>query len=166
MCSLLCSSKSGAKVGTNNLKRLKDFDVSEDSVIFSAINVIPASVFKSGVATDAQISRSFDDLAKEGLEKDLVPEEQGTFLYLFGTLLSKTVVRPSERVVEGDSTDAIISRARAAVQKKNLSNAVTELSGLDPRIRVIFDEWIKQAKERIYVENALNVVRSHAKTLN
>lgn len=175
-------SGANGKAGAKDLKRLKvscvflvnyrltklflrkAFEMDKDSVVFNSIDVIPLKIFDTGAMTNGALLENFDKLAQEGLERALVPEEQGTFLYLFGKVISKTLIKPSEKAKSGDTADAIFSRARVAIQKQNLSTAVRELGKLDPEIGKIFDKWVVDAKERIYVDNALNTIRAQATT--
>ena len=56
---------------------------------------------------------------------------------------------------EGDSADAVLSRAEAALRDGDLQTALTEIEALPPEARAVMDEWVARARIRLDAQAAL-----------
>ncbi len=79
-----------------------------------------------------------------------------------GKVLSKTVIRPSQGLIEGDSADAIFARVRVLVERDDLSGALAELDKLKPSVREPCADWMRAARNRLALNSALQVMQARA----
>ncbi len=133
-----------------------------DELVQRALATVPAEVFSGGVLTDAHLLAEYDQAAQKGLERAFVPEQEGTLLYVVGKVLSKTVIRPSHGLIEGDTADAIFARVRVLIERDDLSGALAELEKLKPAVREPCVDWIHAAQNRLALDSALHVMKASA----
>jgi hypothetical protein len=55
---------------------------------------------------------------------------------------------------EGEGTDAVLSRAEAALDAGDLETALAELEALSPEARAPFEDWIAGAEARVIIQGA------------
>ncbi|WP_425074286.1 COG4223 family protein [Sagittula sp. S175] len=118
-----------------------------------------------GVPTVAALAASFPDAARDALaasRKAQSPEGEasgGGLGAFFQSQLGARSVTPQE----GSSTDAILSRAEAAVRNGELATALTELEALPAEAKAAMDAWIARANQR---SDALAEASALAQQLN
>ncbi len=114
---------------------------------------------ESGVPTLAQLQTSFPDAAREALRlaRDLSTED-GWGDRLVDFLAAQTGARPLTPL-EGDTPDAVLSRAEFALSEGRIADALAEIDSLDPAIKVPLDPWIAQAKAHLAAAAALQAAR-------
>ena len=114
---------------------------------------------ETGVPTLATLQAEFPDPARESLR--LARDSSGNGGWtdrLVNFLASQTGARPVTPQ-EGDTPDAILSRAEFALSEGRVQDALTELDTLDPAIRAPLDGWIAQAKSHVAAAAALQAAR-------
>ncbi|GAA4227772.1 hypothetical protein GGQ68_004063 [Sagittula marina] len=108
---------------------------------------------EDGVPTMASLSGSFPDAARQALaasRSSAAPEGEadaatsGGLGAFFQSQLGARSVVPKE----GNSTDAILSRAEDAVRNSNLDKALTELEALPTEAKDALSDWLSQAELR------------------
>ena len=67
---------------------------------------------------------------------------------------------------EGDSTDAVLSRAEAALKDTDLDTALSELQGLPEAARTAMGAWLTDAEARQAALAAYKTLRPTAVTTN
>ena len=114
---------------------------------------------ESGIPTLAKLQADFPDAARETLRlaRDLSSED-GWGDRLVDFLATQTGARPLTPL-EGDTPDAILSRAEFALSEGRVADALTELDPLDPAVKVPLDPWIAQAKSHLAAIAALQAAR-------
>ena len=123
------------------------------------LNEALGSMAETGVPTLAALQESFPDAAREALRtaRDLSTED-GWGDRLVDFLASQTGAR-SLTPMDGDTPDAILSRAEFALSEGRVADAVTELDPLDVAVKALVDPWITQAKAHVAAATALQVAR-------
>ena len=111
---------------------------------------VPAALtaVRDGVPTLATLQDDFSDLARESLAEartqGVSGEAEGGFAAFLRTQLNVRSTAPQE----GDTVDAILSRAQDAVRKGQLPAALTEITGLPDAARGVLSDWQAQAQMR------------------
>lgn len=114
---------------------------------------------ESGVPTVAQLQAAFPDPAREALR--LAREssaEDGWGARIGDFLASQTGARPLTPL-EGDTPDAILSRADFALSEGRVADAQAELQSLDPAVRAALDTWLALAQAHLAATAALSAAR-------
>lgn len=118
----------------------------------------------SGVPTLRELSAEFGKLSHRIIAAD-TPPEAGTLIDRFLTG-AKSVVR-IRRVgdnVEGNSTEAIVARMEAALEKGNLEQVLEEGRSLSERNRIpAAREWLEKVEARVAASTALRDVERQLK---
>lgn len=118
----------------------------------------------SGVPTLRELSAEFGKLSHRIIAAD-TPPEAGTLIDRFLTG-AKSVVRV-RRVgdnVEGNSTEAIVARMEAALEKGNLERVLEEGRSLSERNRIpAAREWLEKVEARVTASSALRDVERQLK---
>lgn len=113
----------------------------------------------SGVPTLAQLAAAFPGAAREalGAARKAAGEDGG----LGGFLRTQLGVRSLEPQ-EGDSPDAILSRAEAALRDGRLTDALAEIEALPEQGRAALSGWVARAETR---QNAIAAAEELAQSL-
>lgn len=108
------------------------------------------SAAPNGVATMVSLRSSFPDAAHQAIRATIRDdrEEAGLSGRIAGFLESQVASR-SLTPQEGSSTDAILSRAEAALSQDNLAAAVEELQALPEAASAAMGDWIRRAEARV-----------------
>lgn len=113
---------------------------------------VPAElVAKSdGVNTLLHLRDTFPDAAHAAIEADILAQESDGILSGIGNFLSAQIATRSLEPQEGNTADAILSRAEAALKSDDLTTALTELDTLSTAAKDVAEmrDWLEQAKTR------------------
>ncbi|MBA3911200.1 MAG: hypothetical protein C0524_15340 [Rhodobacter sp.] len=109
----------------------------------------------AGVATLAQLQADFPEAARAALQLARGNDEQAGWAERIVDFLGAQTGARSLTPREGDSPDAILSRAEFALGEGRLADALAELATLDPAVSAPLEGWIASAKARMAVEAAL-----------
>lgn len=118
-----------------------------------------APLAENGMPTLASLQSSFPDAARETLR--LARETSGDDGWtdrLVDFFASQTGARPVAPI-EGDTPDAILSRAEFALSEARVADALAELDPLDPAVKAPLDPWIAQAQTHLAAADALQAAR-------
>ncbi|MDP3197319.1 hypothetical protein [Tabrizicola sp.] len=124
-----------------------------------AVSQVLAPLAETGIPTLAQLQDAFPDAAREALR---IARETGAKDGWGGRLVdflaSQTGARPLTPM-EGDTPDAILSRADFALTDGRVADAVAELQPLDPTVKAALDPWLAQAQAHLLAAAALQSAR-------
>lgn len=116
-------------------------------------------IAETGAPTLTALQEAFPDAAREALRiaRDL-STETGWGDRVIDFLASQTGAR-SLTPLEGDTPDAILSRAEFALTEGRVAEALTELDPLDPAVKAPLDPWIALAQAHLAAAAALQAAR-------
>ena len=103
---------------------------------------------EEGVPSLAQLQDAWGQAARDALDE--APAEPGPGGFLRAQLGIRSL---TER--EGDSADAILSRAEADLRGGDLDGTLSEIEGLSESPRAALDPWVAEAEARLAVTEAL-----------
>ncbi|MCP4821699.1 MAG: hypothetical protein GY883_21150 [Shimia sp.] len=109
---------------------------------------------ETGVITMAALTESFPEAARAALAKaraEKVDDAEGSTL---GNFFKNQLGARSVEAKEGGSTDAILSRAEAALRGGQLATALVELEGLADAPKSVIADWRAQAETRLAATQA------------
>lgn len=155
---------------TNFLFLLCQSVAGRDNVIAAALSSVPSSVSK-GVPTLPELQARFDSVAGKTRQAALVPEGQaGLEGQLAGMVFAALKFPPKadDPPPEDGSAPAeyILVRARKHVQFGELEKAVQELGKLQGQAAFTVKGWVKDAADRVAIEQALKVIKMECALLN
>lgn len=116
------------------------------------------TVATNGVATQAELAEAFPVSAREALaavRSDEAEGGQGSILAFLQNQVGARSVAPKD----GDSADAILSRAEAATKSGDLSDALSEIASLPEAGQMAMAEWSILAQERVAALAAISELR-------
>lgn len=124
-----------------------------------AVTAALSSLAESGVPSLASLQSAFPDAAREALRtaRDLGTED-GWGARVVDFLAAQTGARPLTPQ-EGDTPDAVLSRAEFALSEGRVADALAELDPLDAAVKAPMDGWITQAKAHLAAASALQAAR-------
>lgn len=138
----------------------------DTSVVRAALGQLEASgIAQTGVKSFAALSSWFtNSVAPRVQEASLVPspEESGVASHLASIALSKFLFRPKAGLVEGKDVGAILARAEYALGEKDLDAATREINSLRGWPRKLADDWLREARRKLEVQQALDIVGTEA----
>jgi len=101
-----------------------------------------------GVPTLAALQDTFPDVARDALAAARREGVAGEETSGIGAFLRTQLDVRSTAPREGDSTDAILSRAEAALRDGRLSDTLAELGALPELVRAEMSDWLARAEAR------------------
>ncbi|WVO19401.1 uncharacterized protein IAS62_000681 [Cryptococcus decagattii] len=90
------------------------------------------------------------------------PEEATVISHLASAALSKIMFRPQAGPVPGHTVLAILARAEWCLAQKDLDGAAREINSLTGWPAKLASDWLQQARRKLQVEQALEVVATEA----
>ena len=117
------------------------------------------SLAESGVPTLVSLQQSFPDAAREALRiaRDL-STDTGWSDRLVDFLAAQTGARPLTPQ-DGETPEAMLSRAEYALSEGRVADALAELAPLDPAVKAPLDLWTAAAKAHLAAGAALQAAR-------
>ncbi len=122
---------------------------------------IPAALADNaakGVATLADLQKSFDDPARAGLAVSIKATTGDGAMDKLGAFLRTQVGARSIEAREGDDPDAVLSRAGAAVKTGDLAGAIALVGKLPDAGQHELADWVAGAQARIDVVSGIAAV--------
>ena len=131
----------------------------------SAVEVPAAlsTLAEDGSPSLAQLQASYPDYARDALGEARALTAEGDTQERLGAFLLNQLGARSLEPKEGDSADAVLSRAEAAVKDARLSDALSEISALPEAARAAMAPWVEQAQLR---QDALAAAETLSQNLN
>ena len=112
-----------------------------------------------GVATPAQLAAEFSPLAREALAAERNVPDAGLIARMWNGVLSLISIRRVGNVA-GESPEARIARAEAALAEENLELAVAELRPLQGAAADRLAPWLERAEARLRIDEAVAAINS------
>lgn len=128
----------------------------------AAVPEILSANAEAGVATLTALKAQFNDVAYDAIRGELGPGEEGNVLGRAGAFLSAQFATRSLTPQDGDGTDAVLSRADAALGGDDLAGAVSELATLSGAAAEALAPWIAAAEARLGAADALATLSAAA----
>jgi hypothetical protein len=124
-----------------------------------ALTEVLSPFAEAGVPTLAELQAAFPDAARAALRtaRD-TSTETGWGDRFLDFLASQSGARPLTPL-EGDTPEAILSRADFALSEGRVADAVAELQPLDPAVKAPLDPWLTEAQAHLAAAAALQAAR-------
>ncbi|MEO0620303.1 MAG: mitofilin family membrane protein [Pseudomonadota bacterium] len=106
------------------------------------------------VPSSEALTRQFSGLAAEIVQSETVAEDASAMDRLFANARSIVRVRKTGDV-KGGTTEAVVARAEDKLNSGSVSAAITELEALTGRPAETAEPWLKSAKARVALDEAL-----------
>ncbi len=113
---------------------------------------------QDGVPTLAALQDGFSEVATAALAAARSAGVAGEEASGLGAFLKNQFEVRSTTPREGDSTDAILSRAEAALKAGRLSDSLAEIAALPEEARVEMTDWLGQAETRASAVTAIDIL--------
>ena len=101
----------------------------------------------TGLPTDADLREAFRDAEREALRAEAGVEAEGVFARMWANIRGLFVVRDIG-AVEGEDTNAVISRARDKLTRGEVLGAVRELDALEGAAAEAFAPFVEEARAK------------------
>ncbi|MEO1294064.1 MAG: mitofilin family membrane protein, partial [Pseudomonadota bacterium] len=104
----------------------------------------------TGVATLAALRTSFADAANGAIRTAIrTGRDEGGVGGRLAAYIESQVATRSLEPREGDTVDAVLSRAEDALRQDNLAAAVAELDALPPAAAEVMSAWLERSRLRV-----------------
>jgi hypothetical protein len=138
-------------------------DAADDPIGQAVSELEPGAA--SGVPSIATLRQSFAPIANEIVHASRAPEGDNLLNRATDNLMRLVTVRPVGDDVRGETAEARVARAEAALDKGDLAAAVAELDQLEGRPADAAADWLAQAKARLGANQAVAQLRTQATDL-
>jgi uroporphyrinogen-III synthase len=118
---------------------------------------------QSGVASRAALAAEFPAVAKAALADDLADDSFGQ--RLLGKIRGLVSLRRVGDDVEGDSVEAKLARAEAALNAGNLAKAVDLMKSIPPQTNKATSAWLARAEAHLAAKRTVDQLAAHAVSL-
>ena len=118
---------------------------------------------QAGVASRAALAASFPAVAKAALADDVADDSFGE--RLLGKVRSIVSLRRVGDDVPGDSAEAKLARAEAALDAGDLAKAVDLVKSLPPQTARATQAWLARAEAHLAAKRAIDALAAHAVSL-
>ena len=113
-----------------------------------------------GVASRASLAASFPAMAKSALADDLA--DDSFWQRLLGKLRGLVSLRRIGADVQGDSVEAKLARAEAAIEADDLAKAVELVKSLPPQTSRATADWLARAEAQLAAQRAVDQLAAQA----
>jgi len=136
----------------------------DDPVVSNALDTLEASHIPDiGIEPFADLATWFSTTVLPKVTTvALVPDEDAGLLSHLASNLFSSFRFKRQGFVSGDDVLSVLSRAEYHLNEKDLDSAARELNQLKGSAKVLLQDWLKAARERLEVEQALDIVQSQA----
>ena len=118
---------------------------------------------QTGVASRATLAAEFPAVAKAALADDLADDSFGQ--RLLGKVKGVVSLRRVGSDVQGETVEAKLARAEAALEGGNLAKAVDLVKSLPPQTQRATSAWLARAEARLAAQKAIDQIAAHAVSL-
>ncbi|WVQ86456.1 hypothetical protein IAS59_000168 [Cryptococcus gattii] len=137
-----------------------------EPVVRSVLDQIEKSgIPQTGVKSFAALSSWFTNTVAPRIQSSSLvpaPEEATVISHLASAGLSKIMFRPQAGRVPGDTVGAVLARAEWCLAEKDLDGAAREINSLTGWPAKLASDWLQQARRKLEVQQALEVVATEA----
>jgi hypothetical protein len=118
---------------------------------------------QTGVVSRATLAAEFPAVAKAALADDLADDSFGQ--RLLGKVKGVVSLRRVGSDVQGDTAEAKLARAEAALEGGDLAKAVDLVKSLPPQTQRATSTWLARAEARLAAQKAVDQISAHAVSL-
>ncbi len=115
-----------------------------------------------GVPTEEALLTAFPQIAPRVLLAALEPEDSPLLAGTLERLSSLVSVRRVDAGAEGDSTQAVMARAEAKIEARDIAGAIVELSALKGAPAMVMQPWLADATARLAARNVMSALSAEA----
>lgn len=137
----------------------------DGELIAAALSSISQKVAEQGVPSFPELLHRFENVREQVRRVALVPEEEtgraGVLSHLTSNLLSSVMFR-KHGPVKGDDVESILARTDHYLSENDLDRATRELNQLRGWPRKLAKDWIKDARARLEVKQAVDTIETKA----
>jgi hypothetical protein len=123
--------------------------------------LLPAA--QSGVASNATLAAEFPAMAKAALADDRADDSFGE--RLLGKVKGVVSLRRVGADVQGDSAEAKLARAEAALEGGDLAKAVELVKSLPPQTQRATSAWLGRAEAHLKAQRTIDQIAAHGASL-
>jgi MICOS complex subunit MIC60 len=127
-----------------------------DELVRSLIATIDPDAYSNGIATQADLASQFQNLSTELRKIALLPPDAGVAGHASSWLLSKILFR-RKGYVRGDDVESRLARVEALLEGGKLEDATREVNSFDGWGRELSRDWLREARKRLEVVQAIDV---------
>ena len=98
----------------------------------------------------------FTDISYRALKNEINSHEKQDWTDWFTSYFNTIFISRSTKPIEGDHTDAILSRIDDSLKSGKLENAKIEISKLSSETRALMKDWIGKLDKLIEMEDQIN----------
>jgi hypothetical protein len=117
----------------------------------------------SGVATRQALAAEFPAMAKAALADDLADDSFGE--RVLGKIRNLISLRRVGADVAGETTEARLARAEAAIEAGDVAKAAALVKSLPPQTAKATEKWLARAEGHLAARRAVDQLAAHAVTL-
>lgn len=136
-----------------------------DRLIEDMVYAIPKDVQREGLPRRHDLYRQFCNIDRQVLEASYIPSTAGFFGLLYSKIVGRLLIQ-ERGLVDGDSVDAKLARARVFLANDNLALAVSELSDIKGEAREVLQPWLTQAQYRLVADQSIEILHAHITNLS
>ena len=140
---------------TNELATLKSLS-NNDDLVRAVIGSIDPEAYTNGIISPAQLAARFQTLAVELRKISLLPEDAGVAGHAASWLLSHIMFR-QRGYVKGDDVESRLARVEALLEAGQLEDATREMNSFNGWGRELSRDWLREARKRLEVAQAVEV---------
>ncbi|MDJ0640573.1 MAG: mitofilin family membrane protein [Paracoccaceae bacterium] len=145
--SALLDLKSAMEAGTGYAETLPALGAVPDVISANA---------ESGIPTIKSLQESFPTVARTALSQSVTVAEDASVGERLTAFINRRTNARSLTEQEGDSPDAVLSRAEARLGEGDLAAAVAELDSLPEAGKAALEDWLEQARTRLTAVEAVD----------
>jgi len=134
----------------------------DDPLVRSAMDTIPASALEHGVVSQQELTRRFATLKEEVIPLTLMSEDSGPFGYFVSSFFSSLIIRDYRGPLPGSRADYVLSRAEHHLYQGDLEEAASTVNELRGHPRKAAENWLKDARATLETERAIEVAKAQA----
>jgi len=128
----------------------------DDEVIRAAIASINPVAYQNGVSTHTQLMERFRKLSSEVRRAALLPEDAGIAAHAGNWVLSKLMFKKNG-LAQGNDVESILAKTETYLEESNVDSAAREMNQLSGWARTLANDWLREARLVLEVQQALDV---------
>lgn len=133
-----------------------------DELVVSIVDSLPARVQQDGAPTLSELQVRFSIMRDEARKAALAPEQAPKLIgQVIGTVLANISSTPSGYIA-GPGVEESLARAAFFLERGKLKEAVVEVQGMEGYAKVIAQDWISLAEDRLLVDQALRALKANS----
>lgn len=136
-----------------------------DRLIEELVYAIPKEIQREGLPCRHDLYREFCKIDRKVLEASYIPTSAGFFGLLYSKIVGTLLIQENG-LVDGETVDAKLARARVYLLNDKLSLALEELSDIKGEAREVLQPWLTQAQYRLVADQSIEILHAHITNLS